>query len=631
MNTWAFDKHFNLNYILDNIKKQVEEYSENDKRLLKLCYTIEKPIIYEYSTITYKNMTYANCMENTILQFLKILLWNKDMDNYNLALIDKCFKKNECVNEKLYDIFSKIDKEKTVNFDYEWVKFIMELDKEKKYELIKLEVELNPTLCNLITFLKYITIDEINGIDDSEFLLNFVKKINEKFDVKVSSSLQTDKIILTTNKTYTMYLNHNKHAYFENSKLPGLSINILNNISNSTLKLSEYLRNYQYVTYSEINNFICLDYIENKDPFYNYYISKLEKNKIADSYNLFCRDKILYQINESIYLKLLSNHIACFLNLYTLSGDILWYNICKIKSNNFWNQVIDKNLCGDNWNLQNQNGFTVWNVAVEHIKSTYFWNQVIDKGLCGKNWNTQEKNGNTIWHNAVKFINFENFWNKVIDKDLCGGNWNLQNLHKYSVWHFAVKSIKSEYFWNQIIDKNFCGGNWNLQSNQLLLVWHLAVIYIESEYFWNQVIDKDLCGDNWNFQDNNNCTVLHTSVRHIESKCFWNQVIDKDLCGDNWNLQNNNKYTVWHNAIYNTNLVYFWNKVVEKKKFETLDKTLLNYFIQNFQLFEVPQMIKDTYREKSQESYNYSKKNLKFKSKYIKYKLKYLELKKNDN
>jgi hypothetical protein len=575
MNTWAFDKYFNLNHILGNVSQQ----PGHNKKLLKSCYTIDKPIIYEYSTITYKNMNYGNCMENTILQFLKILLWNNDIDNYNLDLIDKCFKKNDCINKRLYDIFSKIDKEKTVDFDYEWVKFIMELNKENKYQLIKLEVELNPTLYNLITFLKYISIDEINEIDNNDFLLNFVKKINKEFCVKVDSTTYTDKIILTTNKTYTMFLNHYKHAYFENAKLSDLSTNILEKISKSNSELSVYLRNNKTITYSEINNFICLDYIENKDPFYNYYISKLEKTKIMDSYYLLCRDEAFYKINELIYLKLLSNHIACFLNLQNNNEDSVWHiAVMCIKSEYFWNQVIVKNLCGDNWNLQNNYKSSVWHNAVESIKYDHFWDQVIVKNLCGDNWNLQNNYKSSVWHNAVKSIKSDHFWDQVIVKNLCGDNWNLQNDYKSSVWHNAVESIKYDHFWDQVIVKNLCGDNWNLQNDDEYTVWHNAVKSIESDYFWDQVIVKNLCGDNWNLQDYDLYTVWHNAVKSIESDYFWNQVIDKNLCGDNWNLQDyKDESSVWHFATSikseeswdrvsdkNIKSKYFWDQVIVK-------------------------------------------------------------------
>jgi hypothetical protein len=91
-----------------------------------------------------------------------------------------------------------------------------------------------------------------------------------------------------------------------------LSTNILRKLSNSDLELSKYLKDNCNLTYSEINNFICLDYIENSNNFYSYYLSKLEKNKIADSYSLLFKDEIIRydSVNDEIYLKLLSNHIV---------------------------------------------------------------------------------------------------------------------------------------------------------------------------------------------------------------------------------------------------------------------------------------------------------------------------------
>jgi hypothetical protein len=186
MNTWEFDRNFNIKFILNNL-----ETTNIKKEDLHNIYFIEKPVIYEYSTVTYKGKTYGNCMENTLLQFLKILLWDDKIKNYSLNLIDNFANKN--VSNKLLNIFKNIEKEKTLSFDYEWVKFIMELQETQdnkfgNYDLLTNDIELNPTLQNLIIFLKYISVQEISDIDNNEkLLLNFVKKINSDFNVSIET------------------------------------------------------------------------------------------------------------------------------------------------------------------------------------------------------------------------------------------------------------------------------------------------------------------------------------------------------------------------------------------------------------------------------------------------------------
>ena len=51
-----------------------------------------------------------------------------------------------------------------------------------------------------------------------------------------------------------------------------------------------------------------------------------------------------------------------------------------------------KNSIKNNWNQD------IIYLSKQYIKSEYFWNQVIDKNLCNDSWNLQNKDGNTVWH-----------------------------------------------------------------------------------------------------------------------------------------------------------------------------------------------------------------------------------------
>jgi hypothetical protein len=93
-------------------------------------YIVEKPIIYEYSRVTYKSVNYGNCMENTILQFLKIIFWNSEDKTYNLDIINKITNDK---SKELINIFTKIDNEKQTKFDIDWIDFIMTLPEKNKF------------------------------------------------------------------------------------------------------------------------------------------------------------------------------------------------------------------------------------------------------------------------------------------------------------------------------------------------------------------------------------------------------------------------------------------------------------------------------------------------------------------
>ena len=72
---------------------------------------VEKPILYENSSVTYKNVPYGNCMESTILQFLKVLFFNPEKNDYDKELIKKIIKESEYII--ISNIFDNIEKEKT--------------------------------------------------------------------------------------------------------------------------------------------------------------------------------------------------------------------------------------------------------------------------------------------------------------------------------------------------------------------------------------------------------------------------------------------------------------------------------------------------------------------------------------
>lgn len=80
--TWAFS-----DYIIDSIKTRVELFDAQNTYISNL-YLENKPVVYEYLMTTYKNKTYGNCMENTILQILKILFYDDQYDKYNVININ---------------------------------------------------------------------------------------------------------------------------------------------------------------------------------------------------------------------------------------------------------------------------------------------------------------------------------------------------------------------------------------------------------------------------------------------------------------------------------------------------------------------------------------------------------------
>lgn len=607
-NTWPFDITSVVNNLIESIRDSPIPIPLQE---LKLLYGIDKPILYEYTLVKYEGSEYPNCMENTLLQFLKVLFYDKDLDRYNTEVIRKVCRDE--VASKLIGFFEVMDSsERTGAFISSWVEFLMTINQSvprtELYDFLDktANVELNPILENLIRFVGYLVPREEGLSLDIKILERFVEDVNETYNLEIKRSPKQDIIKITTYKTYTLVLDHNIHAKFEEARDSDIAVNILKNIE-PTESISDYLRRMQYLTYSDINSYMCLDFIESKDPFYEHYLKTLDNEKIQNGLTMFFAKisdikfesaaMILEKTSSSVWdfnlwkklfranrflVKAINE--GCFLNWSTqlFRGSTVWhYAVLFIKPQEFWEEVINRNLCAD-WNINNE-GDTVWHSAVIHIKSEEFWNKVLEKGFC-RNWNAQDSDGDTVWHIAIKFIRSEYFWNKVLESRLCE-RWGLQNNKGDTVWHVAIRedkkksNIPSRTFWNNSLDTDQCG-EWIIENVEGKTTWEYLLsnpIFIESTplddditttdsvrtctfpcSFWMRVIDMNLCV-NWNFK------VWDKAITKIEFEQFWIKVVEKDLC-QNWDsLSDLIPGQLWGTAIENIKFEEFWNKVAEKE------------------------------------------------------------------
>jgi hypothetical protein len=375
-----------------------------------------------------------------------------------------------------------------------------------------------------------------------------------------------------------------------------------------------------YLTLSEINDFICLDYVENPNPFYSYYIGNLSLIELINSYLLFFNDTTYWNINESVILELLSDHIIKFFIIEDEHRHIiLELSIKYIKIDSFWNKMINTEGICEAWNDDD------WVLALENISSNDFWNKFIDSTDMYKNWNDEE------CVLALKNISSDYFWNKFINSTDMYKDWNDEK------WVLALKNIRSDYFWDKFVDTTYIYLDWN---NDL---WLFALENIESDYFWDKIIDGGrLLFQNWSEENFKDTTNWHIAAQKIKSNDFWNKAIDNRLY-NKWNKKvledshhedysdysrNFSSYddstsakSVWYYLIVNIKSNEFWKKVVNSKVFETWSKYDLELFVKKFNNSEISIPVKKYLDFKDSNPY------ISFRSKYLKYKSKYLNLK----
>lgn len=160
-----------------NLNQQLESLSIEDTINTvenENIYNQKKPVIYEYSMTNYNGETYGNCMENTILQFIKLLMWNSETMNYENIEI-----KNEEIKDYLNKVFvveKGINQKTQSNID-KWTSLITPIEKLTYYRNNK---ELISSLENFNIVLKNIFGKNINNIKDISENIESITISNEK-------------------------------------------------------------------------------------------------------------------------------------------------------------------------------------------------------------------------------------------------------------------------------------------------------------------------------------------------------------------------------------------------------------------------------------------------------------------
>lgn len=204
--------------------------------IIRSFYISDLPIYYPYQTVTYKGTSYPDCLENSILQFIKTFYWYGPVEGYKVDNIINLKLKN--ILEK-YIIENKDDSEQCKNELLEILNNIEELDfTHKKGEGYEFNSEINCTYKNILICINYLLTD--NNIISDTRNIDLYKTINKNI---VSLSLDENNITLQTifGSITLKYISdpNSFHAYIETSST--LEIPILSFLYSLNLFVSKDL------------------------------------------------------------------------------------------------------------------------------------------------------------------------------------------------------------------------------------------------------------------------------------------------------------------------------------------------------------------------------------------------------
>jgi hypothetical protein len=576
-------------YVLDFLKKnKINEFISNTKEELNNLYNKPIPLIYNYSQSEYKQKFFSNCMENTILHFIKIILWNYNEKKY---IIEESLFSNITLFNKIKDLFKIIYKEQSKEFINKWTSFIyddiatneIELDFIKKENDI--QFELNATLNNLLIICKKLfKVD--NSLPNKDYF-NTLLKLNKSYlpsylpsyNIEIYNNeykdIISDIIIINIYSKFSINLVHKTHAFF----------NVINDL-NITDEFMEI-----YKKQNKINIFEYTNDILNKNKFkylsffneYIFYLLIFNNKKFINFKNY-----INYSLNENNLLDLIKNIFFHHdIKSYTLD---FWGDFCK-------NDIL-LNIC-----IQNTEIF------IHILKSKKKWNNSkdLDNPYSQKTFFNDIINIIKV-NNFINFLSSNNIWNHIIvniQENLCIFDFIKYNDH--------INIIKEVWF------------NKNLTTTDT--TWIYAIQYIKDKDFWINLINNNFdIIEKWDSLNNENNTIWHYAVEYIRIDEFWKILIEKhkDIINNHWFIKNNlNKSTydfIMDDGLKQYNL-YFIN-------IDSLfsDEPLLTIYLDK----EDSKSIKsDTSSEPNSNSNSDTDTDDDTKKKYIKYKIKYINLKYN--
>jgi hypothetical protein len=251
-----------------------------------------------------------------------------------------------------------------------------------------------------------------------------------------------------------------------------------------------------------------------------------------------------------------------------------WRSIySKIKHNDFWNNILDKNdyffnhkyIKFEDYYEDTQEVKSILEIIMDSsYKNTIFWDTILSKfDKLKKYFKMKDDNNNLLWHKIKGDIFSDSFWDKIIIKqDDFFKLWEIKNNKDIMVWKIIVESVKFNNFWILLSKKpKEFFEEWGNHDKDT--IWHLILNKQYSANFWNEIIknNNDFFDMNaWKKRDNNGNTLWHLIPKFIKSDIFWNNMKEKnDDFFEVWKNKNSDNFTVWHIFLDNIKKSYYYD------------------------------------------------------------------------
>jgi hypothetical protein len=243
------------------VSKKIQTNSSYEKDLFK---TIDTPLT-TYERITYKEISFANCVENTLLQIIKILSWNNG--NYDINKLPT--NHHPGINEILNLLNQTTNKNDTLEITIKFLNIVSGLD-IIKYRHQKERIEIVAETSNVINSLSYLLNQDFDS-DIRRFNIHYNGNIEDAKDITINGNIRvnidkghTEIKLMNQNTLIPNYHYRNLIYYFNNIKTV---INISKDIYLFANDIDEYdkkfiikkIANIYEIKYEQdINNYIIM-------------------------------------------------------------------------------------------------------------------------------------------------------------------------------------------------------------------------------------------------------------------------------------------------------------------------------------------------------------------------------------